>query len=481
MPGNTMGQADDNPLLAVTEAASPQGMVNRALHPPQGELQPGMEIAGYRIESLRGEGGFASVFRATKLDSGEIVAFKVLHPHLGASRTVLGRFQLEIQTITKLRHKNIVHVMDSGEVSPGRPFYVMEWLEGKGLDEELESHGPFSIGEVLHLLDELGAALFAAHEAGVVHRDIKASNIMLAATPDGPVTKLLDFGIVKLVDGDPAPGGGLTSTGSQVGTPYYMAPEQIFCGAIDRRTDIYSLGVLLFQLLTGRMPFAANSAVEIIDHHMNTPPPRASDIAPVSKEVSAILQKCLAKEPVDRPSTVAELFALLRAAASTEAVKRRTGAISVPPVIDHSVTLTVKTQLDDPDNADDAVFDDLEEALALARKSLVGDGFEITASTGNVVAAARKLPGDFAEQAKIRRVAIQRALELSRQLSARPSRQPGLRVYVFASVGDSAKAHEVDLPLLADTLVTSREVTAGLDAAFVVEESAGAIKVLGAR
>ncbi len=469
---------DDNPLLAVTEAASPHGMANQKV--PIGELVTGMEIAGYRIESLRGEGGFASVYKSTRIATGETLAFKVLHPHLGASRSVLGRFQLEIQTITRLKHKNIVEVSDSGELSPGRPFYVMEWLEGNGLDEELQKHGPFSIGELIALLDELGSALFAAHEAGVVHRDIKASNIMIANTPAGPVVKLLDFGIAKLVDGEPQPGGGLTSTGSQIGTPYYMAPEQIYCGAVDRRTDIYSLGVLLFQLLTGRMPFGGNSAIEVIDHHLNTPPPRASDVGPVSKDVSAVIQKCLAKEPVDRPSSVAELFALLRAAASTEAVKRRTG-VQPAVAVDQSVTLTVKTELEDPDNAEDAVFDDLEEVLAMARRGMVGDGFEIATSTGNVISAARKLPADALDQARIRRGAIQRALDLTNQLSTRPSRQPGLKVYVFASVGDASKAHEIDLPLLADTLMTSRELSSGLDAAFVVEESGSGVKVLGAR
>jgi eukaryotic-like serine/threonine-protein kinase len=454
---------DEDPRLAATEASSPAARRDGA-----GPITPGLELHGYRIESLRGEGGFASVFRATRIASGETVAFKALHPHLGTSRVVLGRFQREIETITRLRHHNIVDVSDSGELSPGRPFYVMEWLEGKSLDEEIETHGLFSIAEVLQLLDELGSALYAAHESGIVHRDIKASNIMLATTPEGPVTKLLDFGIAKLVDGDPQPGAGLTSTGSQIGTPYYMAPEQILCGAIDKRTDIYALGVLLFQLLTGKMPFTATTAIEIIDKHINTPPPRASDFGPVPVEISAIIQKCLAKQPDDRFESVAELFATLRAAASTDAIKRRTGAIKAVTV-DQVVTLTVKTEVDNADDVEDAVFDDLEAVIAIARGSLSADGFEIDASTGNLIAASRKLPPDPEAAAGIRRSAIQRALELSKSLGSRASRQPGVKVYVFASVGEPGKAHEVDLPLLADTLVTSRELATGLDAAFVIE------------
>ncbi len=466
--------AGDSDRLAETEAASPIAGRREVV----GELQPGLEVAGYRIEALRGEGGFASVFRARQIATGEIVAFKALHPHLGTSRVVLARFQLEIETITRLHHKNIVNVIDSGELAPGRPFYVMEWLEGQSLDEELERHGPFSIAEVMHLLDELGSALHEAHELGIVHRDIKASNVMLASMPEGPVVKLLDFGIAKLVDGDPQPGGGLTSTGSQIGTPYYMSPEQIFCGAIDRRSDIYSLGVLLFQLLTGRLPFVANTAVAIIDMHMNTPAPNASDIAPVSKEVSAIIQRCLAKQPADRFPSVFVLFAMLRIAASSDGVKRRTAAHQAVAV-ELAVTLTVKTEIEDPDNADDLVFDDLEEVMAMARRGLVGDGFELAATTGNLIAASRKLPDHVLEQAQIRRGAIQRALELSKQLAARPQRQPGLKVYVFASVGEAGKSHDVELPLLADTLVTSREMSVGLDAGFVVEAAGGvdAVKI----
>lgn len=293
---------------------------------PWGDVAPvplgkGAVVGNYIIEELRAQGGLASVYRARHVVIGRTVALKVLHRHLGTSSSALRRFQQEAQVLGRLRHPNLVDIFDFGD-HEGAPYLVMEWLCGPTLGEELGARGPLTLDEIGKIFLPLGSALAAAHRLGVVHRDIKASNVVLAdATPGGMaerkqrIVKLIDFGIAKLLSEElPVP---KTTVGTRLGTPASMAPEQILGDRVDARTDIYALGVLLFQAATGKLPFAARSQLELDELHLSAVPPRPSEWAPAATPLDGLVLSCLEKSPEARPSSVEKLMSELEAATAT--------------------------------------------------------------------------------------------------------------------------------------------------------------------
>ncbi len=277
------------------------------------KLAPIERIEGYVVDGPPKRGGFAAVYRCVSQNDGSVVAIKVLNDSRHDAPRSVRRFEQEIDVIQRLRHPNIVELYGSGSLPDGRPYYLMEWIEGSTLSRELAVRGPLLPADALATIEELGSALSAAHEAGIVHRDIKPSNVM--AIPQGRwfSTKLLDFGIAKLSEPDPGREV-LTSVGRCLGTMHYMAPEQILCDDIDERTDVYALGVLIYRMLTGVVPFHApmRSAVQMM--HLDDPPPRASDIAPTAAPWDDVIQHCMAKAPSERPASVEVLLEELRAA-----------------------------------------------------------------------------------------------------------------------------------------------------------------------
>lgn len=271
-------------------------------------LRPGTLAGDYLIEAPAGCGGFSSVYRASGPD-GRPVAIKVLRRELSASPRILERFAREARALARLDHPGIVALREVGALLDGRPYLVMDWLDGTTLADELGAAGRLSLAEVMALGGDVAAALAAAHRAGVIHRDLKTSNVVLVPGPDRRRAVVVDFGIAKLLetDGDPDGAAGPLTTGTPLGTPLVMSPEQIRGEPVDGRTDVYALGVMLFAMATGQPPFDSKTPLGLIDAHLTAPPPRPSDRAPVPRELDELVLSCLAKDPVDRPGSAEEV------------------------------------------------------------------------------------------------------------------------------------------------------------------------------
>jgi serine/threonine protein kinase len=272
----------------------------------------------YRLDAVLGEGGMGAVFRATHVAMERRVAVKLLKPHLTSDEVSLQRFAREARSTMKVDSPHAVKVLDFG-VTPHRDYYiVLEYLDGRTVQRELEIDGPFAPSRVVHIARQALHALAAAHQTGLVHRDIKPDNILLMrAGADPDYTKLLDFGVAKLMEGAAQSADSqlaLTQVGTVFGTPEFMSPEQACGHALDGRSDLYSLAATMFVMLTGCGLFDAGSAIEWLTSHVRTPPPHLADARPelaAYPELDAVLQRCLAKHRDSRPRSAAELDALL--------------------------------------------------------------------------------------------------------------------------------------------------------------------------
>ena len=259
-----------------------------------GELLAGERVGSYVVRRKLGSGGSGCVYLGEPVAGGAPVAIKVLLRWLAGSPRALTRFRREAELVEVIDHPNIVRFLEVGVLDDERPYLVME-LQGETLEAVLRRRGRLPAGETLELLEPVCSALGAAHAAGVVHRDIKASNIAVGFEGGRAVVKLFDFGIAKLIPIDPA-AAGLTARGTRLGTPNLMSPEQIRGEPVDGRADIYALGLLAFRMVTGTYPFVASSPQEAEHLHLHVPPPRPSRLAPVSPEVEAVVLRCLAKD-----------------------------------------------------------------------------------------------------------------------------------------------------------------------------------------
>jgi serine/threonine protein kinase len=270
----------------------------------------GAVIGNYQIVRKLGEGGMGAVYLGQHQLLGRRAAIKVLLPALSARPDIVNRFFNEARAVTSISDPGIVQVFDFGYHSDGSAFIVMEYLEGEPLDRRLARMGRLPAAEALRLCRQVASSLAAAHAQNITHRDLKPENIYLVRDGEvasGERSKILDFGIAKLSDDNP--GKLKTSTGALMGTPVYMSPEQCRgLSDLDHRSDIYSLGCVLFHLLTGRPPFEGEGMGDIIAAHIREPAPvpssRAPDIAP---SVDAVVMRCLAKAPADRYQTMVEL------------------------------------------------------------------------------------------------------------------------------------------------------------------------------
>jgi serine/threonine-protein kinase len=259
----------------------------------------------YRLDREIGRGGMATVYLAEDLRHNRRVAIKVLNPELVA---IAGgeRFLQEIQILARLSHPNILPLHDSGS-SLGRPCYVMPFIEGESLRQRLDREGALPVEDVLRIADELCSALAYAHSNGVVHRDIKPENILLAAGH----AVVSDFGIARAVN--TAAGDGLTQTGITLGTPAYMSPEQATGDVVDARSDIYAVGCILYEALTGQVPFPATSQAQAIAKRLTEDPPSARPLRDtVPPLLDQVIQRCMARNPADRFSSATELRRALR-------------------------------------------------------------------------------------------------------------------------------------------------------------------------
>ena len=269
----------------------------------------GKTIGGrYQVEALLGQGGMSSVYRAMDPNLRRTVAVKIIHPHLSGDQGFVRRFEEEAAAVAQLRHPNIIQVFDFNH-DGNTYFIVFEFIPGESLQSYLErlneTKRPMSIQESVDIVAKVGDALDFAHEQGLIHRDVKPANVMINVRQQ-PI--LMDFGIAKIVGGTQH-----TATGAVLGTARYMSPEQIKGQGIDKRTDIYSLGVMLYEMLSGRPPFEADSAMTLMMMHIQDPVPDLGQIRPdVPPALMAVIMKALEKERVNRYQTAAEFAQALR-------------------------------------------------------------------------------------------------------------------------------------------------------------------------
>ena len=278
----------------------------------------GQVLGGYEVLRKVAEGGMGVIYEGRHAKLGRRGAIKVLKPEYCQSEDVVERFYQEARAVNEIHHENIVDIYDFGREADGRVFFVMEFLEGESLGARV-SRGPLSFAEVMPIFEQVVRALKAAHEKGFVHRDLKPDNIWLKRRDDGGVdVRLLDFGIAKLVGLEGAKEK-LTRTGAIIGTPTYMSPEQINGGpTIDGRTDIYSLGIILYELFTGTTPFQGEALAAIMMGHLFNEPPPLTGLPPelgVPDGVAQIVARMLAKEPNERYASVGDVLSDLRAVA----------------------------------------------------------------------------------------------------------------------------------------------------------------------
>ena len=268
----------------------------------------------YRLESKLGSGGMSTVYLALDEVLDRPVAIKLLHREISEEADQLERFRREARAAARLSHPNLVSVIDAGE-DEGRPYIVFEYIEGRTLKRRIHEEGGLPIDEAVAYAIEIGRGLTAAHARKLVHRDVKPQNVLI--DPDGRA-KVTDFGIARSLESE-----GLTATGRVLGTTDYVSPEQAMGEDVDERSDVYSLGIVLYEMLTGDVPFRAETQVGVAMKHVNEPLP---DVQTKREEVSAtlasVIDRATTKDPRDRYSTVAEMVRDLEQTLEVEAARR---------------------------------------------------------------------------------------------------------------------------------------------------------------
>jgi eukaryotic-like serine/threonine-protein kinase len=388
-------------------------------------LPPGTIVGPYAVEEAVAEGGFASLYRGVRLADERPVALKVLHRDLAASPRVQARFRREAEAIRRLDHPRIVSVLDHGTLSDGRPFLVMEWIEGRPLADELSARGRLPWPEVVDLVSQISDALESAHACGVVHRDLKAENVIVSGQSPRLSAVLVDFGLAKILADE---GSDVLTTASPMGTPLSMAPEQILGQLVDVRVDVYALGVLLFQMAAGRPPFSLPDLAALLEAHLHAPPPRLSDLVPAPPEVDDVVASCLAKEPNGRPATPARVASALK-----RAVAAGGGATAPAEAIDQVCAAVYVVACPPEGGGSNETLDRLDDLVEAARTQLLAAGLMITWEIGNALLAV--IPASLPSQLRF-------VLECARTLVG-----PELAVFVHADLARLVGGRVVGGPL----------------------------------
>ena len=262
----------------------------------------------YAIEAVIGEGGMGRVYLARHQMIDKPVAIKILHVELARDKEAVGRFVREARAASSIGNPHIVDVSDFGETRDGSTYFVMEYLDGLTLADLLDAEGALAPALTIHLGRQMCDGLAAAHAQGIIHRDLKPDNIVVVKKGDQDFAKILDFGIAKV--SGPSGGTKLTIAGAVFGTPHYMSPEQAAGTQVDHRADVYSLGILLYEMASGELPFHADNFMGILTQHMYRPPPsiRSRPLgAGCPAALEAVILNCLAKRPAARYATMEEL------------------------------------------------------------------------------------------------------------------------------------------------------------------------------
>ncbi|HMI85910.1 MAG TPA: protein kinase [Polyangiaceae bacterium] len=286
---------------------------------------------GYVILDLVGIGGMGRVYRAEQRMLGRTVAVKVIHPHLVGDESASARFIAEARAASRLNHPHSVGVIDFGKTDDGQLYLVMEFLRGRDLARVAYEEGPLPIRRIIEVMRQALAALAEAHHLGIIHRDLKPENIILEPLrAGGDFVKVVDFGLAKMVE---SPRPAITTPGIICGTPDYMAPEQGRGAVIDARADLYSMGIILFQLLTGRLPFEADTPTQVVLMHLSIPPPDPRQVSPernIPEALADAVARSLNKEPDDRWASATEMAEALTAI-QAELENRGRRASHAPP------------------------------------------------------------------------------------------------------------------------------------------------------
>lgn len=283
----------------------------------------GVQVAdgSYRLVAKIGEGGMGAVYRGVQEGDDAAVAVKILHIKYALEREFVERFRREVKVLRSLRHPNTVRIIDDGQMEDGSLYIVMELLEGRGLDQALKHDGPWPLDRAISMVLRVTYALEEAHRLGIVHRDMKPENVFLVQRPGGlEIPKLLDFGLAKMDRAEESGGMSLTQEGDILGTPAFMSPEQSFGEPLDGRADIYSLAVILYELLTGHLPFEETSSNNQIARYLNEPIPIDQRVEGLyfPQELWPVLARALQKLPEDRYSTAVEFAEALKPLTSSQ-------------------------------------------------------------------------------------------------------------------------------------------------------------------
>jgi serine/threonine-protein kinase len=284
--------------------------------PPPADPNLGRVLASkYRLDRRLGVGGMGTVYEGRHLMLDKAVAIKLIKPEHASTPDITRRFQREARAASSLNHPNIAVAYDLGQTDDGLLYIVMEFISGPSLKDVIKADGPIDPGRIVRILGQVASALALAHKQGIIHRDLKPQNVMIAADEHGlEVAKLVDFGIAKTFD----EANTLTSTGFALGTPQYMSPEQAMGKPVDGRSDIYALGIILYEMLVGEVPFSDPSTPAVLVKQLTEVPERPSlrrpDLA-ISPALEAVALRCLEKDPSARFQS-AEAFADAIAAAS---------------------------------------------------------------------------------------------------------------------------------------------------------------------
>jgi len=425
------------------------------------ELPVSQNVGDYVIDSMVGDGGFSTVYAAHHSTTQMQVALKVLHRRWCMVPQIVARFLREAEVVRQIDNPNIVALFEVGWIDGDRPYLVMERLDGTSLGKIIKMRGSLPIRDTLDYFEPICNGLGAAHRSGIVHRDLKPSNVMVSHPGQPFWVKLIDFGIAKLVAAE-APR--LTRTGSQVGTMTAMSPEQLLGMPVDWRADIYSLGVLLYQCVTGQRPFAGSS-VTLEQMHLQAPAPRASRIAPVGSAIDRVILRCMQKDPDRRYLSVDTFLIDLRAAVQEAGVEapfsistapEPTAALARAPIVGLYAEVLVDGRAVDLDDLDDDALDEIEHVVERVVARSQEDGHVVALRTSTAAMACRAIGGELDASAAMDRM-LATARALAGELRGRESAGGRIDVAMYLELGEAQPSGAGDSQTFAGPFVEARE------------------------